>query len=106
MFIVCEPISWGMEHVPFNAALLRTIRFAFPNDIICFCAEDSHSEHVRKQIGEEFGASIVWKKLVLPPRNSGFYTRLRSDFKTVKFLLTMLPNPLALPKITSLSNWT
>jgi len=90
MFIVCEPIAWGLEHVPFNAALLRTIRFAFPNDIICFYAEDSHSEHVREQIGEEFAASIVWRKLVLPSRHSSFNTRLPSDFKTVKFLLNEL----------------
>ena len=47
MFLVCEPIASGMEHVPFNAAFLRTICFAFPNDIICFYAEDSHSKHVR-----------------------------------------------------------
>jgi len=34
MFSACEPIAHGMEHVPFNAALLRTICFAFPNDTI------------------------------------------------------------------------
>ena len=70
MFIVCEPIAWGMEHAPFNAALLRTICFAFPNDIICFYAEDSHSEHVREQMDEAFAASIVWRKLVPPSRHS------------------------------------
>jgi glycosyltransferase involved in cell wall biosynthesis len=90
MFLVCESIAWGMEHIPFNAALLRTICFAFPNDIICFYAEDSHLEHVREQIGEELAASIVWRKLVLPSRHSSFYTRLFSDFKTVKFLLNQL----------------
>ena len=90
MFLVCESIAWGMEHVPFNAALLRTICFAFPNDIICFYAEKSHSEHVREQIGEEFADSIVWRKLVLPSRHSSFYTRLFKDFKTVKFLLNEL----------------
>ena len=90
MFLVCESIAWGMEHIPFNAALLRTICFAFPNDIICFYAEDSHLEHVREQIGEELAASIVWRKLALPARHSSFYRRLFSDFKTVKFLLTKL----------------
>jgi glycosyltransferase involved in cell wall biosynthesis len=90
MFLVGEPIAVGMVHVPFNAALLRTIYFAFPNDIICFFAEHSHLKHVREQIGEKFAASIVWRKLVLPPKNAGFYTRLPSDFKTVKFLLNEL----------------
>jgi glycosyltransferase involved in cell wall biosynthesis len=90
MFLVCEPISWGMRHVPFNAALLRTIRFAFPDDMICFYAEGSHLEYVREQVGKEFSDSFFWKKLVLPPLNSSFYARLSSDFKTVKRLLTEL----------------
>lgn len=95
MFLVCESIAWGMEHVPFNAALLRTMRFAYPNDIIHFYAEKYHLENVRKQISEEVAASIVWKKLVLPSRHSSFYVRLFSDFKTVKFLLKELnENPL------------
>jgi glycosyltransferase involved in cell wall biosynthesis len=90
MFLVCESIAWGMEHVPFNAALLKTICVAFPNEIICFYAEESHLVHVREQIGEEFAASIGWKKLVLPLRHSNFFIRLPSDFKTVKFLLNEL----------------
>jgi glycosyltransferase involved in cell wall biosynthesis len=90
MFLVCESIARGMEHVPFNAALLKTICFAFPNDFICFYAEDSHLEHVREQIGEEFVASIAWRKLALPSRHSSFYTRLLLDFKSVKFLLNEL----------------
>jgi hypothetical protein len=90
MFFVSESIAWGMEHVPFNAALLKTIRFAFPNDSICFYAEEYHLEQVQEQIGEELAASIVWKKLALPSRHSSFYTRVFSDFKTVKFLLNEL----------------
>ena len=90
MFLVCESIAWGMEHVPFNAALLRTIHSAFPNDTIYFYAEKSHSENVREQIGDGFADSIVWRKLALPSRHSSFYTRLLTDFKTVKFLLNEL----------------
>jgi glycosyltransferase involved in cell wall biosynthesis len=90
MFLICEPIAWGMEHVPFNASFLRTIRLAYPDDTICFYAEESHSEHVRKQIGEKFAISIIWKKLILPLRHASFYTRLSKDFRTVKFLLNQL----------------
>jgi glycosyltransferase involved in cell wall biosynthesis len=90
MFLVCESIARGLEHTPFNAALLKTISFAFPNDIICFYAEDFHLEEVREQIGNELAASIVWKKMVLPSRHSSFYTRVLSDFKTAKFLLNEL----------------
>jgi glycosyltransferase involved in cell wall biosynthesis len=90
MFLVCESIAWGMEHTPFNASLLRMVSHAFPNDFICFYAEDSHSELVREQLGEELAASIIWKKLTLPSRHSSFYTRFFSDFKMVKFLLNKL----------------
>ena len=90
MFRVCESIAWGMEHTPFNAALLKTISVAFPNEVIYFYAEDSHLAHVREQIGGELGGSVVWRKLALPPRHSNFYTRLRSDFQTIKFLLNKL----------------
>ncbi len=90
MFLVCESIAWGMEHAPFNTAFLRTIRLAYPNDSICFYAEESHLEHVRKQIGEEFAASIFWRKLTLPLRHSSFFQRLSKDFKAVKILLNQL----------------
>jgi glycosyltransferase involved in cell wall biosynthesis len=90
MYLVCESIAWGMEHTPFNASLLRTISHAFPNDTICFYAENSHLELVREQLGEELVASIVWRKLTLPSRHSSFYTRFFLDFKMVKFLLNEL----------------
>ena len=90
MFLVFESIAWGMEHVSYNAALLKTIRLAFPNESISFYGEDAHLGLVRKQGDKEFAASIAWRKMVLPPRQSGFYGRLRSDFRNVKFLLNEL----------------
>ncbi len=96
MFLVCEPIAWGLEHVPFNASLLKTIRFAFPNDAICFYGEESHLKHVRKYIGAEFATSIIWRTLILPPRHSSFFNRMPSDFKLVRFLLSQLnKNPIS-----------
>jgi glycosyltransferase involved in cell wall biosynthesis len=79
-----------MEHVPFNASLLKIILSAFPNDLVCFYAEESHLEHVQDQIGKELAASVICKKLILPSRHSSFYLRLFSDFKLVKFLLGQL----------------
>ena len=76
MFLVCEPIAWGMEHVAFNAALLRTICFAFPNDKVSFYAENDHAKFVQEQLGEELEASIVWGELALPARHSKFFSRL------------------------------
>jgi glycosyltransferase involved in cell wall biosynthesis len=90
MFIVCESVAWGMEHVPFNTSLLRTIRYAFPDDAIRFYGEESHIGYIRQQIGAEFDRSIIWKSLTLPPRHAGFYRRISSDFKRVHFLLNKL----------------
>jgi glycosyltransferase involved in cell wall biosynthesis len=90
MFLVCEPIAWGLEHAPFNASLLRIIRIAFPHERICFYSEKSHSEQVRKQIGAEVASSIRWEKIDLPLRHSNLYRRIPSDFKLVRTLLNQL----------------
>jgi hypothetical protein len=90
MFIVCEPIALGMEHVPFNASLLKTICIAFPNDEVSFYAENDHAKFVQEQIGEELKAVINWRELALPARHSKFLSRLSSDFRTIKFLLEKL----------------
>jgi hypothetical protein len=90
MFIVCEAIAWGMEHVPFNTSLLKTIRYAFPDDTIHFYGEESHIGYIQEQIGAEFNDSIIWEALNLPLRHSGYYKRFFSDFKRLKFLLSRL----------------
>ena len=87
MFIVCEPISLGMEHVPFNTGFLKTIRLAFPEKKICFYAELDHLNYVRKEIGDEIAISIEWHHIVPPPRPSKFFRRLFADFRIIKFLL-------------------
>ena len=87
MFIVCEPISLGMEHVPFNTALLRTIRLAFPEKKISFFSEAVHSNYVKEQIDEKDETSIEWHHVVPPARPSKFFKRLSKDFSIIKFLL-------------------
>ncbi|MDR4498062.1 MAG: glycosyltransferase [Candidatus Scalindua sp.] len=90
MFLVCDPIVCGIEHVPFNTALLNIIRLAFPDDDISFYGEESHLYNVQKHLGLEYTNSITWEKLVLPSRHSSFRERLLSDFKITKFLLNKL----------------
>lgn len=95
MFLVAEPICWGMEHVPFNAGLLRTIRLAFPAERVHFFGEKSHTEYVKEYIGPQFAHSIVWEPLVLPPRHAGFSSRLHADIRLIRCLLDkMNGNPL------------
>ncbi|MBI5055604.1 MAG: glycosyltransferase [Nitrospirae bacterium] len=90
MFIVCDPIAWGMEHVPFNSSLLKTIRLAFPDEAVCFYGEESHLRFVREQAGIEPGAAVIWRQLHLPPRHSSFFQRLPEDFRIIKFLVNEL----------------
>ena len=90
MFLVCEPIAWGLEHVSFNASLLKTIRYAYPNDTIYFHGEAAHVRHIREEIGEGFADSIMWRTLVLPPRHASFFSRVPLDFKNVRLLINRL----------------
>ncbi len=92
MFIVCEPVALGMEHVPFNAALLKTICLAFPNAEVRFYGEHSHIQFIKEQIEESFSSKIDWHNLILPPRHSKFFSRLSADFNTVKSMLGLLGN--------------
>ena len=92
MFVVCEPVAMGMEHVPFNAALLKTISLAFPNERIRFYGEQSHARFIQEQIGDSFSTGIEWNDLILPERNAKFFSRLSADFKIAKSILDQLNN--------------
>ena len=87
MFLVCEPIALGLEHVPFNASLLRVIRHAFPDDRILFFGQESHVREVKIATGQNYADSINWASFDLPPRHSGFFARLSSDFRNVKSVM-------------------
>ena len=90
MIIVCEPVCWGLEHVPFNAALLEIIRLAFPSTDIAFFAEESHLRQVSSSLRSEISASLMWNTISLPRRHSLFLERWQADFKLLRFLLRML----------------
>ncbi|RJO60866.1 hypothetical protein C4544_04290 [candidate division WS5 bacterium] len=79
-----------MEHVPFNAALLKTIRTAFPDKTIDFWGEDSHIEEIKRQLGASYSVSIKWSSIMIPPRHAGFYKRFLPDLQNIKFLLDKL----------------
>lgn len=48
--VIIEPYCWGFEHSPFNAALVATIRIAFPNRLIVFAAELGHLKYVQQSL--------------------------------------------------------
>lgn len=49
---VVEPQCRGLQHAPFNAALLYTTRLAFPGARLTFAAEPAHGTAVRELLGE------------------------------------------------------
>lgn len=48
--VVCEPLCHGIEHVTANAALLWSLRFAFPSAQITLLGERQHIEWVQEEM--------------------------------------------------------
>jgi len=90
MIVVCEPICWESEHVPFNTAMLEIIRIAFPSEKIIFYAEQSHLKQVIKQIKFDIQSTIIWKEISIPPRHSKYSHRWKSDWKLANYLFKIL----------------
>ena len=69
--LLCEPQCRGFEHVPFNAALLRTTLLAFPQSRVEFLAERDHLAGVRAQLEmavDRAGlARVSWEEIEVPP---------------------------------------
>jgi hypothetical protein len=87
MILICEPICWSLEHVPFNAALVEIIRLAFPAEEILFVAEASHLHQVRAQLSSDVSLSIAWKAVAISPRYAPFFARIRHDVKLLRHVL-------------------
>ncbi len=89
MIVVCEPICWGLEHVPINASILEILRLALPSEEIVFCGERSHLKNVSAQMGAGISSSIVWNAIKLPPRLTKDRNRWIVDYKLLKSLTRM-----------------
>ncbi|MFZ4776168.1 MAG: glycosyltransferase [Terrimicrobiaceae bacterium] len=57
-----EPQCRGLEHVPFNAALLRTVLLAWPDADVVFSGEPTHVANVREALGDSLpDQKIAWR---------------------------------------------
>ena len=90
MIVICEPVCWGGEHVPFNAGMLEMIRTAFPREELLFFGEQSHIEQVQRQVGPSIAASISWRVIILPDRKAKYSRRFLREIKIVRNLLGIL----------------
>lgn len=80
--IVCEPQCWGFEHVPLNAALLDTVRLAYPSSGIVFFGEKEHISYVRRELAlaEQDEQKITFRCIKVPNRQLGGWRRMPDEF--------------------------
>jgi glycosyltransferase involved in cell wall biosynthesis len=81
MMLVCEPVCWGGEHVPFNAGMLEIIRKGFSNEEIAFYGERTHIEELQEQLDESTSSSIKWQPISIPERRATYTKRLILEMK-------------------------
>ncbi len=89
MILVCEPVCWGGEHVPFNGGMLEIIRKGFPNEEIAFSGERIHIEELQKQLDESTTSSIKWQPISIPDRRARYTKRFILE---IKILFNLLRN--------------
>src|ERR1700739_4701637 len=90
MIIVCDPVCWNGEHVPFNSGMLEIVRTGFPEEELFFFGEQTHIEQVKNQVDPSIAASISWMPIVIPDRRAGYSQRFFQEIKIVRNLLNTL----------------
>jgi hypothetical protein len=79
--VLYEPLCWGGEHAPFNAALLATVASAYPGQSVEFHGEASHLEAVRQLLPPREAGTIQWVPLAIAPRKLRGRERFRFDHR-------------------------
>jgi glycosyltransferase involved in cell wall biosynthesis len=90
MIVVCEPICWGWEHVPVNAALLEIVCRAFPSREIAFYAEASHLTKVKSELSGVASETVTWRPIPRPRRHAPPRARWYPDIKLITQLLSVV----------------
>ncbi len=97
MIVLFNALTWGFEHVPFDAALIASLEQAFPDEPIHFHAEAEHLRQTRAYLdarnrgesrGGSRGESIVWREITIPPRQAPLGRRWREDLVLLRRLLS------------------
>lgn len=90
---VIEPRCWGLEHVPFNAALIATALEAFPAAQLDLYGEATHLEAVKELLSHTRPGPVErvnWHRIEIPARTVNGWTR----FADVRALFTTLDREL------------
>lgn len=119
---IIEPVCWGLEHVPFNAALVAMTAAAIPDAELVVYGEGSHVEAVRSLLEAtrpEYMSRVRMHAVPLPPRKARGITRLASvkslfdeiarsfngTTPAAMVVATLEPAVLAILKIRRLASW-
>jgi glycosyltransferase involved in cell wall biosynthesis len=84
MIVLIEPLCWGIEHTPVNAAILEICQSAFPDQPIRFCAERQHLREVQKFVGDEIREATEWLEIDVPSRHAHFRERFPVEFRLMR----------------------
>jgi hypothetical protein len=120
--VVIEPQCWGLEHAPFNAALVTMAAAMWPDAIVETVGEASHLAAVRELIADARVATldrIEWQPATIAPRRSsgrerwaatiGLFSWLRARFRGAMpralFLASADPQVIALLKMHLHTRW-
>lgn len=90
LICVVEPQCGGFEHAHFNAALLATMRWAYPEAQVVFLAEREHWEWVRSMLERFDGPAlhrIEWQESAIPPHDMAGWRRFRSEWGGIRAAL-------------------
>ena len=119
---VIEPQCWGLEHAPFNAALVTMAAAMWRDATVEVIGEASHLAAVRELISDarvETLDQIEWRPVVIAPRRSSgrerwaatiqLFSALRGQFRDAMpaalFLASADPQVIALLKVHLHTRW-
>jgi hypothetical protein len=84
MIVLFEGICRGLEHAPFNAALLLSVACGYPDEEIVFIAEHEHINCVQARLKTENISRFQWRECRIAPRHSGAAKRFLYDWLLLK----------------------
>jgi hypothetical protein len=80
MILICEPQCVGFEHAEVNASLIEAVCTAYPQEAICFAAEQEHYRLVMEQLTGETRSRLTPLPLKVPLRWSRDFVRMLPEY--------------------------
>lgn len=89
--VVCEPQCHGFEHASFNAALLETVREAFPGSQIVCIGESGHLDYIQADLAEMAteATGMSWESMRIPCRRQAGWGRLVREIPCYRTAIEM-----------------